>query len=260
MTDSISTPSQPAAESELGFPLKGTLRRNPFPKLVRQIARTRSTGSLFLLNGNTKKVVFFDAGQPVSVRSNVLSECLGQILAREGLITQSQCDQTLESIRRTGKKQGELLVEMGILSEGNLRYGLEAQLRHKLYDIFAWDDGKYQYKPEAKGDDYGMRFEAPAERLILVAVLETSNEARAREALEPHVERFPLVEPGEVGELDIMPEERQLLASLDGSRSLAELLAGPTEPKVPSLALLLFAGIQAGTIKLANTRDRKSVV
>ena len=116
-------------ETSLGFPLKGSLRRSPFPKIVRQLARTKSTGSLYLLRGKTKKVVFFSKGEPISVRSNVTAECLGQILAREGLITQAQCDQTLESIRRTGKKQGELLIEMGILSEGNLRYGLQAQLR-----------------------------------------------------------------------------------------------------------------------------------
>jgi tetratricopeptide (TPR) repeat protein len=240
-------------EPSLGFPLKGTLRRSPFPKLVRQIAKTRSTGSLFLLNGNTKKVVFFEGGQPVSVRSNVLSECLGQILAREGLITQAQCDQTLESIRRTGKKQGELLVEMGLLSEGNLRYGLEAQLRHKLYDIFAWDDGKYQYKPETRGDDYGLRFDTPAEGLILVALLETSREARAREALEPHLDRFPIVEP-EPLELEIMPEERLLLATIDGSRSIGELLESSFDPPVPSIALLLYAAIQAGIAKLATSR------
>jgi hypothetical protein len=241
-------------EPSLGFPLKGTLRRSPFPKLVRQIARTRSTGSLFLLNGNTKKVVFFDGGQPVSVRSNVLSECLGQILAREGLITQAQCDQTLESIRRTGKKQGELLVEMGILSEGNLRYGLEAQLRHKLYDIFGWDDGKYQYKPETRGDDYGLRFEMPAEGLVLIALLETSREARAHEALEPHLDRFPIVDTEQPFELEIMPEERQLLATIDGSRSIGELLAASFEVPVPSVALLIYAAIQAGFAKLATTR------
>mgnify|MGYP006921754909 CR=1 FL=1 len=57
------------------------------------------------------------------------------ILTDQGLITQEQCDNTLEAIRRTGKKQGELLVEMGILSEGNLRYGLDEQLRIKLFEI-----------------------------------------------------------------------------------------------------------------------------
>ncbi len=116
--------AQVSREPSIAFPPKGSLRRVPFPRLIREVARNKIDGSLYLLSGQTKKVVFFERGQPVFVRSNVLSECLGQILAQEGLITQEQCEQTLEAIRRTGKKQGELLVEMGILSEGNLRYGL----------------------------------------------------------------------------------------------------------------------------------------
>jgi hypothetical protein len=110
-----------STDDDLGFPPKGSLRRFPVPRLVREVGKAKLTGSLYLLSGQTKKVVFFEAGHAVFVRSNVLSECLGQVLAQEGLITQEQCEQTLEAIRRTGKKQGELLVEMGLLSEGNLR-------------------------------------------------------------------------------------------------------------------------------------------
>lgn len=241
-------------DNSLGFPLKGTLRRSPFPKLVRQLARTKSTGSLYLLSGKTKKVVFFDRGEPVSVRSNVTAECLGQILAREGLITQAQCDQTLESIRRTGKKQGELLIEMGILSEGNLRYGLEAQLRHKLFDIFSWDDGRYQYKPDIKGDDYGLRFNTDAQGLILTALLETTDESRARTALEPYADRFPVIDAPQGLRLELTPEEDHFLACLDGSSNIAELLELPADPPVPSAALLLYAAIQAGVAKLAKSR------
>jgi hypothetical protein len=238
----------------LGFPLKGTLRRSPFPKLVRQLARTKSTGSLYLLNGKTKKVVFFERGEPISVRSNVTAECLGQILAREGLITQAQCDQTLESIRRTGKKQGELLIEMGILSEGNLRYGLEAQLRHKLFDIFAWDDGRYQYKPDIRGDDYGLRFNTDTQGLILTALLETAEESRALAALEPYADRFPIIDPNHGIRFDLTPEEDFFLACIDGSHSIAELLETPANPPVPSAALLLYASIQSGVAKLAKSR------
>ena len=238
----------------LGFPLKGTLRRSPFPKLVRQLARTKSTGSLYLLNGKTKKVVFFEHGEPISVRSNVTAECLGQILAREGLITQAQCDQTLESIRRTGKKQGELLIEMGILSEGNLRYGLEAQLRHKLFDIFNWDDGRYQYKPDIRVDDYGLRFNTDAQGLILTALLETAEESRAQTALEPYADRFPVIDQNQGLRLDLTAEEDYFLACLDGSSSISELLETDPNPPVPSTSLLLYAAIQSGVAKLAKGR------
>lgn len=243
------------AEPSVGFPPKGSLRRVPFPRLIREVARRKLDGSLYLLSGQTKKVVFFDKGQPVFVRSNVLSECLGQILAQEGLITQEQCEQTLEAIRRTGKKQGELLVEMGILSEGNLRYGLEAQLRAKLFEIFSWEEGRYQFKNEAPELQFGITLKASAEGVIVEAIQDQYTEERAAEELEPVTGKFPVVQADDaaVAELPLLPEERHFLACLDGSRSVGELVDDPGSAPVPTPRALLCGLLAAGLVKLADT-------
>ncbi|MFY0531987.1 DUF4388 domain-containing protein [Nannocystis pusilla] len=153
-----------SADTDLGFPTKGSLKRVPFSSLLRDIGGAGVTGSLYLMSGDTKKVVFFVDGRPTVVRSNLASEFLGQVLTDQGLITQEQCDNTLEAIRRTGKKQGELLVEMGILSEHNLRYGLEEQLRRKLFEIFAWEEGRFQFKEGPSPSSPAPRRPAPPRR------------------------------------------------------------------------------------------------
>ncbi|MCX4243318.1 DUF4388 domain-containing protein [Paraliomyxa miuraensis] len=245
-------------EPSVGFPPKGSLKKVPFPRLIREVARRKLDGSLYLLSGQTKKVVFFSKGQPVFVRSNVLSECLGQILAQEGLITQEQCDQTLEAIRRTGKKQGELLVEMGILSEGNLRYGLEAQLRAKLFEIFSWDDGRYQFKNEAPDQQFGITFKASAEGVIVEAIQDQYTEDRASDVLEPVSSKFPVAAPsGAYDELPLLPEERFFLTCLDGSRSIAELMDDPGKPPVPTPKALLCGLLAAGVIKLVDVAQAR---
>jgi len=253
--------AQAAPEPQLGFPTKGSLRRFPFPRLIREIARGNLTGSLYLLSGQTKKVVFFEAGQPVFVRSNVLSECLGQVLAQEGLITQEQCEQTLEAIRRTGKKQGELLVEMGILSQGNLRYGLQAQLRAKLFDIFGWDDGRYQFKPDAIEQTPGVRLDTTAEGVILAAIQDRYPEERARVAMRDSGAQYPTLrgnpadstaEPGLGLGLELSLEEAFFVAGLDGSRTLTTVLQHGGDPPVPLPAALLYGLVQAGAIVLVD--------
>ena len=246
-----------APEPQLGFPTKGSLRRFPFPRLIREVARGSLTGSLYLLSGQTKKVVFFEAGQPVFVRSNVLSECLGQVLTQEGLITQEQCEQTLEAIRRTGKKQGELLVEMGILSQGNLRYGLQAQLRAKLFDIFGWDDGRYQFKPDAIEQTPGIRLDTSAEGVILAAIQDRYPEERARAALRDGGEQYPTLRGGssdfatELG-LELSLEEAFFVAGLDGSRTLRVVLQHGGDPAVPCAAALIYGLVQAGAVVLVD--------
>ncbi|MCH9687380.1 MAG: DUF4388 domain-containing protein [Deltaproteobacteria bacterium] len=246
--------AQVSPEPALGFPPKGSLRRVPFPRLIREVARNKLDGSLYLLSGQTKKVVFFESGQPVFVRSNVLSECLGQILAQEGLITQEQCEQTLEAIRRTGKKQGELLVEMGILSEGNLRYGLEAQLRAKLFDIFSWEEGRYQFKDDPPELHFGITLKSSAEGVIVEAIQDQYTEERAGEALDAVASKCPVVlgDAVESAELVLLPQERHFVACLDGSRTIRELLGKPTEGSDSTPRALLCGLLLAGLIKLAD--------
>jgi len=244
------------ADTESGFPTKGSLKRIPFPQLIRQIARAEVTGSLYLLNGQTKKVIFFRAGKPVSVRSNVISECLGQILASEGLITQEQSDNSLEAVRRTGKKQGELLIEMGLISEGNLQYGLDAQFRGKLGDIFSWEEGRFQFKPG--GDDTG---EAPPsecnENIIISAIQSRYSDDRARHSLRPFAGNYPVAVPAWTSNsapLELIPEEVHVLRGLDGSRSVDELLSGELELPVPRTATLIYGLIAAGVVELKTRR------
>ena len=254
------TPAPP--DSELGFPAKGSLKRVPFAFLVRDIARTRTTGNLYLLTGETKKVVFFVDGRPTAVRSNLPTEFLGQILTDHGLITQEQCDNTLEAIRRTGKKQGELLVEMGILSEGNLRYGLEEQVRIKLYEIFGWDEGRFQFK---QSGEPGMpatagSLELPVEALILAGVQERWTDERARALLKTLADRYAVVSPrwtNDLTALDLLAEEAYFVRCIDGSRTVDELLARKYDPDVPQVSTLLFGLIGAGVIEAGETKQAR---
>ncbi|MBL9100218.1 MAG: tetratricopeptide repeat protein [Myxococcales bacterium] len=256
-------PTQAPTDSDLGFPAKGSLKRVPFPFLVRDIARTRTTGNLYLMAGDTKKVVFFVDGMPTVVRSNLPSEFLGQILTDQGLITQEQCDNTLEAIRRTGKKQGELLVEMGILSEGNLRYGLDEQLRIKLFEIFGWEEGRFQFKVGGEGGigTSGFGFEGPVESVVLAGVQERWNDERARAALKLVHDKFPTVHPRWAGDLaqslELLPEELYFLRSIDGSRTTDELLAKKNDPEVPQVSTLLFGLIAAGVVDTPEAKQAR---
>lgn len=255
-------PTQAPPDSDLGFPAKGSLKRVPFAFLIRDIARTQTTGNLYLLAGETKKVVFFVDGRPTLVRSNLPAEFLGQILTDQGLITQEQCDNTLEAIRRTGKKQGELLVEMGILSEGNLRYGLEEQVRIKLLEIFGWEEGRFQFKQSGEPGmpATGMSLEQPVEALILAGVQERWTDERARAALKALAERYPVVQArwnADASTLDLLPEEAYFLRCLDGSRTIDELLARKYDPEVPQVSTLLFGLIAAGVVEASETKQAR---
>ncbi len=70
-----------AAEPEEAASFTGTLKRTPFAQVLQRLYVTRATGSLLLLaRADQEARRRWSDGYPVSVRSNVLAECLGQFL------------------------------------------------------------------------------------------------------------------------------------------------------------------------------------
>ncbi len=138
-----------AARTVAAFPsLRGSLETKPFPELLAEIHRWRATGALLLRREKVKKIVYFQGGAPQYVKSNLLSECLGRLLVKERMISEAQCEESLRRMKASGRQQGTVLIEQGALSPQNLVYALTLQLREKLFEVFAWESGDFQFSPK----------------------------------------------------------------------------------------------------------------
>ncbi len=125
----------------------GNLREFDFAMLLHRLHVERATGVLMLQNGKKKKALQLKDGHPVSVKSNLVEECLGHMLVRQGVIDQDQARQSLEQARKQGGLQGEILVAMDWIDEERLAEALRAQAVDKLYEIFTWKRGRFAFKP-----------------------------------------------------------------------------------------------------------------
>ena len=117
------------------------------PLQLQQLYREKATGLLHLTRGDAKKIIYVKKGYPVFARSNVLSECLGRMLVKEGVITQVDCDQSVELSKERGRLQGTILIEMGLLSPREVQDALIRQVTDKLLSTFAWRSGSCQFVP-----------------------------------------------------------------------------------------------------------------
>ena len=117
------------------------------PLQLQQLYREKATGLLHLQRGEAKKIIYIKEGYPVFTRSNVLSECLGRMLVKEGVITQVDCDQSVEQSKESGRLQGTVLIEMGLLTPQQVQEALVRQVTDKLLSTFAWRNGTYQFAP-----------------------------------------------------------------------------------------------------------------
>jgi CheY-like chemotaxis protein len=239
--------------------LRGNLTRTPFPELLHDLYQRRATGALFLLNDQIKKIVYFSEGHPSYIKSNRLSECLGKVLVREKMITESQCRESLRRMAETTRQQGTVLIEMGVISPHDLVVGLELQLRVKLMDIFSWDRGEYLFRRESKVPADVISLDVSNATLIVDGVRTAWEDSRLEEALAPHVDRY--VEPNpdpemRFQELSLDADEQALLDQVDGTRTLRQILADSPLParkgRVVAYVLLATAACQLRDAPLAS--------
>lgn len=235
---------RPSAPPELAAELlRGELIQVPFPLLLHELHQNRASGTLYLRQDRKKKVVLIADGVPRQVRSNLVQECLGRILQREGLITDEALEASIAQMKARSVLQGQVLLEMGSISERGLKQGLRRQIERKLLEAFAWTWGAYRFSPgsdaSAQADDEGglrvcelvregmLRF-YPADRVA--QELDALRDERPVWARELALREQPM---------GLDPEEEAFFALLDGYRNVAQLVQDGGLPRDHAERLLL---------------------
>ena len=246
--------------------LRGTLKRTPFARVLQRLFARRATGSLLLMRESTKKIVDFVEGYPVSVRSNVLDECLGQILLQQRLISNEALQESLRRMKDEKRQQGQLLVEMGVLSPYNLSRALVEQLEAKLFEVFSWADGQYMFKQGEPPDGTEPRLghvvqldRSPA-AVILEGIRRHYTPARQDAVLAAYAGKYVALSRDPVLRLQEVtsdPAEQRFIHDIDGRTRLETVIDSARIPR-DKARWLLVALSQAGMIEPADTPIRKA--
>ncbi len=230
--------------------LHGSLARQPFARVLQRIYASRLTGALLLTGKKVKKIVYVESGYPVAVRSNDPSECLGQILLMQRMISAETLAESLRQMKVSKKRQGELLVEMGALSPYNLSRALVLQMEAKLLEVFSWREGHFAFKKAQPAHDQPVRLDRTPAALILEGIRRSYGAERMHTVLAPFVGQYLMPSPDRRQRLqDITsdPNEQRFVDGLDGSVKFEAALATTLIP-THRARLLLVAMVEAGMI------------
>ncbi|MBW2422410.1 MAG: DUF4388 domain-containing protein, partial [Deltaproteobacteria bacterium] len=228
--------------------LKGTLERIPIPMLLHHLHGMRATGVLQLFVAKKRKWIQLRDGYPVAVRSNLVRETLGHYLVRTGAITKAVLDECLSHMNK-GKRQGEILIAMEVLSEERMVEVLREQADEKLFEVFSWESGSFQFergRTISRANDLGIG-RTPA-NLILEGVRSHTPIERIEAYFEENAERR--VAHGEspfyrFQDVHVEPSEEALLRGLDGTQSL-----GDFRSEEESFRRTVYGLIAAGFLEL----------
>ena len=239
--------------------LRGSLAREPFARILQRIYAERLTGALLLARDQTKKIVYFQDGYPVSARSNLLSECLGQILVARRLINGQVLEESLRRMRLEKRHQGEILVQMGALSPHNLQRAILAQMEAKLLEVFSWRTGNFRFNDGRRAPDQPVTLEKSPSAMILDGIRRHYDLDRQSRVLGRFANQFVAPSGDPLQRLQSMttdPTERKFIEGIDGSRRLEAMLGEATLP-AREARLLLVALAEAGMIEPARAPIRR---
>ncbi|MBC7794002.1 MAG: response regulator [Clostridia bacterium] len=228
------------------FLLQGSIKRTPVASVLGKLWRQKETGALLLRNEKIKKIIQVVEGEVVSVRSNLVSECLGRLLVRERLISAEQCAESVSRMKDQGKRQGEILVGMNVITDRNLAYGLELQLETKVFDVFLWHGGEYRFNstitPEHV-DDVALEWRGGA--LVVEGIRRAFDETRLRGLMVPILD-VPLTfrdDSIDLRGLRFNKKELEALKQVRSGRTTRDLLG--TMPMDPPDALRVIYSLIA---------------
>src|SRR4051812_1889926 len=249
--------------------IEGPLRELGIHDVFQLLDLSRKTGALHVTSDlrHNEGTIYFDSGVVVSAEIRSNPHPLGAMLLRTGKITESDLERARDMQQRQGDKRrlGEILVSLGVITSREVERQVRFQIEEVVFEVMSWNEGHFSFKEQT---DTKMPTEVtvriPVEALLMEGARRIDEWSRIENRIS-HVGVVPSLAPppeGGGGELDLLPPEWEVLALIDGERSVRGIATelGRSDFEV---AKTLFGLESAGVIVLVDPgtsrRGRASV-
>src|SRR5437868_7181060 len=217
---------------------RGELKDN-LPHLLAAFYNAKETGELGLMKGQVKKIIFFEGGFPVFALSNLVADRLGQFLVRAGKIDERTLKQAADEASGS-KRTGDVLIEMGALTEEERLYYVGQQIKSILYSVFAWEEGVFTLSFQARARKEAIKLDIHPANLIMRGIKKLYKPERLKRLMPQPSRPTPSQDPSfNLSDVELQAWEADLLPRCDGSRSVSELVKAAGKPENDVLGTLV---------------------
>src|SRR2546428_116589 len=157
--------------------IKGSLKEASLPDELQLLALGQKTGCLSIADRSNFGYIFFDKGRICYASIVNRRDRLGDILVKHARITDEQLAAAVHKQETArGKKLGEILVGMGVITRADLERYMRVQIEESVYYLFTWTQGTFNFEadvrpeqqdflvsinPESLRPDVGLEVERP---------------------------------------------------------------------------------------------------
>jgi curved DNA-binding protein CbpA len=222
----------------------GDLSRTPLAAILLEAWTLRATGELTVKQPGGDSRLYFREGMPVGAQTFAGFHPLGQILLGRGLIDIETLGRSLAEMASSRRRQGDVLVELGAVSQEVVDRALEDQQAGYVSLIAALSEGAFRFDFDATIPPWAARVLVAPMRAVIDA-LATPQGASLREsalglARGPVALSHGYVEAGV--EFAWTPAEEEVVRRLETASTADEILATPGLPLEQARGLAEPAG------------------
>jgi len=242
---------------------EGSLADLDFATLLHRLHVAKTDGTLLVRSGKKKKAIEFRGGYPIAVKSNLVTECLGNMLVELGRVSSEAFAESVERVKAGEGLQGEILVAMDVLDEDAVAAALREQAQRKLMEVFRWRSGKYQLLPERSIQRANaLAVDGSPADIVLVAARKYVPLSRVDRFFAAHPSHFPVRNERPFyrdQSIALDSAERVLLDGIDGTRPLAEFARGTEAVRrtVYALAMIEILELRSEGVRGAQPKRRR---
>lgn len=241
------------------MPIEGPLRELSIHDVFQLLDLAQKTGILRVTselrqNGGT---VYFDQGAVVAAEIQSNPHPLGSVLLRSGKVSESDLARARD-MQASGdsRRLGEILIAVGAVPRKELERQVRAQVEEVIFELMGWAEGYFSFS-ESPLDHVPAQasLRIPTGALLMEAARRIDEWSRI-ESMVPHLGVVPrLVAPDgvEAAPMDLLPNEWEVLAAVDGARDV-RVLAEAVGRSDFDVARTLYGLASAGIVVIEDPR------
>lgn len=224
--------------------LKGCIRKYRLSDMLIGVQKLGKTGVFELLTDSATKKIFFKEGDAIFSSSDQHEERMGDMLVAVKKITPEQYEEAVTIMKKTGKRIGALLVELGYLAPADLIWAVRYQVEKIILNMFSLSEGNFLFKEEPLPIEELITLKLSTGNLIYRGVKSIENIERIKKTA-PNSESILYFSPDPASlfqEISLDENDRKILALIDGKRTLRDIIADSplSEPETLKTIFALY--------------------
>jgi tetratricopeptide (TPR) repeat protein len=231
--------------------------RRAFAALLYRLWKEEKTGALEVRAEGVQTVIFFRGGTPFFAEHGTHSETLGKLAVRVGMISEEDFERASAHMfdgvdDDKPKRFGDVLVELGILTEARLQEALAVQVHRKVLSCFQWATIRAWFDEGTAAIAGRPNYPVQVPLLLAEGCSRYGQQEIVEGLLRDHASDFPILceAPGVLESiLGLDATEYALLFKMNGGANLKALEQDEAWDRVSSGALIV-ALHQLGVLEL----------